>query len=257
VTVTCEVADRIAVVTISDPRTHNALDEDGVRGLADAWARIRDDEDVLVGVLRGDGDRAFSSGANLKSLLPLLTEGGLPEIVDPDGPVFAKFVLAKPMVAAVRGICVAGGTELLQATDIRIASHDAVFGLPEPRWGLLPVGGSTVRLARQIPYCHAMEILLTGELIDAETALRIGLVNRVVASAEVDERAMEVARRITKNGPVAVQAIKRAVLESWGLPLPEAYAVESAAGRRVFASADAVEGPLAFTEKRAPRFEGR
>ncbi len=256
-TVTCEVEDRIATVTLSDPATHNALDEAGVRGLGEAWARIRDDDEILVAVLRGDGDRAFSSGANLKTLLPILTDGGLPEIVAPDGPVFAKFVLPKPVVAAVRGICVAGGTELLQATDIRIASHDAVFGLPEPRWGLLPVGGSTVRLARQIPYCHAMEMLLTGELIDAETALRIGLVNRLVDSAEVDGQAREVARKITRNGPVAVQAIKRAVLESWGLPLGDAFAVESAAGRRVFASVDAVEGPLAFTEKRAPRFEGR
>ncbi|HEY8545281.1 MAG TPA: enoyl-CoA hydratase/isomerase family protein, partial [Acidimicrobiales bacterium] len=182
--VTCEVTDRIAVVTLSDPATHNALDEAGVQGLAEAWTRIRDDDEILVAVLRGDGDRAFSSGANLKTLLPVLTAGGLPEIVAPDGPVFAKFVLAKPVVAAVRGICVAGGTELLQATDIRIASHDARFGLPEPRWGLLPVGGSTVRLARQIPYCHAMELLLTGDMIDAETALRIGLVNRLVDSAE-------------------------------------------------------------------------
>lgn len=255
--VNCEVDDGIAVVTLSDPATHNALDEVSARQLADAWIRIRDDDEILVAVLRGGGGDAFSSGANLKTLLPLITDGGMPEIVDPDGPVFAKFVLAKPVVAAVRGVCVAGGTELLQATDIRIASPDAKFGLPEPRWGLLPVGGSTVRLARQIPYCHAMEILLTGELIDAETALRIGLINRVVDHEQVDDAALDVARRIRANGPVAVQAIKRAVLETWGMPLPEAFAIESKAGKKVFESSDAMEGPLAFTEKRSPRFQGR
>src|SRR3954469_6845813 len=184
--VTYERTGAIALITIRNPEALNALDYEMVQQLVSAWHELEADDEAVVGMITGEGDQAFCSGADLKTLLPLITAGGLEdEIIGPTGGTFAKFLVTKPVVAAIRGICVAGGTELLQATDIRIASEDARFGLPEPRWALFPAGGSTVRLARQIPYCRAMEILLTGEMISADEALQIGLVNRVVPSAEV------------------------------------------------------------------------
>lgn len=253
-TVSYERRGHIARISMRRAESLNALTFDDIQQLIDCWRRLEDDDAAYVGILSGTR-RAFCSGADLKTLLPLITSGGLQdEIVGPDGMAFAKFVLSKPVVAAVRGICVAGGTELLQATDIRIASADARFGLPEPGWGLFPAGGSTVRLPRQIPHCRAMEILLTGDPLDAEEALRIGLINRVVASEETEDVAEQIANRICRNGPVAVRAIKRSVLETSGLALPDAFAVESRLARSVFETADAVEGPLAFAEKRVPRF---
>lgn len=256
--VTYECDGAIARITISRPEALNALDYEMVQQLVSAWNKLEGDDDAAVGVITGDGDEAFCSGADLKTLLPLITSGGLEdEIIGPTGGTFAKFLVTKPVVAAVRGICVAGGTELLQATDIRIASEDAKFGLPEPRWALFPAGGSTVRLARQIPYCRAMEVLLTGEFMTADEALRVGLVNRVVPSADVLDVAYGFAERIAANGRVAVQAIKRSVLETSGVPLPEAYAIEARHARRALSTEDSVEGPLAFSEKRKPRFTGR
>lgn len=256
--VTYEREGTIARIVIRRPEVLNTLDYDSVADLCQAWERLASDDAAAVCVLSGEGDDAFSAGADLKTLLPMLTAGGLQrEIVGDTAAAFAKFLIAKPVIAAVRGICVAAGTELLQATDIRVVSEDAQFGLPEPRWGLLPAGGSTVRLARQIPYCRAMELLLTGEMIDAEEALAIGLVNRVVPSAEVDSVAMELAATIAANGKVAVQTIKRSVLETSGLALREAFAIEANHAREIFLTEDAVEGPLAFSEKRAPRFKGR
>lgn len=248
----------IARITISNPAALNALDYDMVQQLVSVWHTLEEDDDAVVAVLTGDGDKAFCSGADLKTLLPQITSGGLEdEIIGPTGGTFAKFLITKPIVAAVRGVCVAGGTELLQATDIRIASEDAKFGLPEPRWALFPAGGSTVRLPRQIPYCRAMEILLTGDFITADEALRMGLINRVLPSAEVMDAAYAVAERIAANGRIAVQAIKHSVLETSGVPLPEAYAIEARHSRRALSTEDSVEGPLAFSEKRKPRFTGR
>jgi enoyl-CoA hydratase len=256
--VTYERTEAIARITISRPEALNALDYEMVTQLVDAWNELEADDEAAVAVITGDGDKAFCSGADLKTLLPLITSGGLEdEIIGPRGGTFAKFLITKPVVAAVRGICVAGGTELLQATDIRIASEDARFGLPEPRWALFPAGGSTVRLPRQIPYCRAMEILLTGDMISAQEALAIGLVNRVVPSGDVLDAAYAVAERIAANGRVAVQAIKRSVLESSGVALEEAYAIEARHARRALCTEDSIEGPLAFSEKRRPRFTGR
>jgi enoyl-CoA hydratase len=254
VTVAYQRRGHVAHITMERRESLNALTYDDILELIQCWRRLEQDDAAYVGILSGTPE-AFCSGADLKTLLPLITSGGLEEeIVGPDGAAFAKFTLSKPVVAAVRGVCVAGGTELVQATDIRIASDDARFGLPEPRWGLFPAGGSTVRLPRQIPYCRAMEILLTGAQLTADEALRIGLVNRVVPSDLVEDEATAMAELICRNGPLAIRAIKRSVLETSGLPLPDAFAVESRLARQVFKTSDAVEGPLAFAEKRSPRF---
>jgi len=172
-------------------------------------------------------------------------------------PLLKGFRLTKPLIAAVEGPAVAGGTEILQATDIRIAAKSARFGVAEVRWGLFPVGGSTVRLRRQIPYTRAAELLLTGRLIDAEEALRIGLIGRVVPDGETLAAAREVAQQIAANGPLAVQAILRSLRETEGLGEKEALAKELEIGWPILSTEDAREGPRAFAEKRKPDFKGK
>ena len=252
-----DIADGVGRLTISRPEALNAIDLDLSLELADAWERMAADDDVRVVVLTGDGDRAFCAGADLKTLLPLILEGGYQEGVGPEGNVFAKAVpLFKPVVAAVNGDAIAGGTELLQATDLRIAVEGARFGLQEVRWALFPAGGSSVRLARQIPYCLAMEILLTGRLIDAAEALEYGLINKVVAREDFDAAVEEMVARLLRNGPVATEAVKEAVLATQGLTLPEAFKKESELSKRVFETEDAHEGPRSFIEKRDPVYKG-
>jgi enoyl-CoA hydratase len=167
------------------------------------------------------------------------------------------FPLYKPVVAAVNGVCVGGGMEMMLGTDLRVAAEGAEFGLAEVRWSLFPGGGSTVRLPRQIAFCHAMEILLLGERVGAHDALRLGLVNKVVPLVELMDAAMGYARILVRNGPVATQAIKESVLRTQGVPTDQAYYIERHLSRYVFDSEDAREGPRAFAEKRKPRYQGR
>jgi len=156
----------------------------------------------------------------------------------------------------VEGPAIAGGTEILQACDIRVAGASARFGVSEARWGLFPLGGSAVRLPRQVPYTVAAELLLTGRHITADEALSIGLIGHVVPDGQALARALEIAEAIAANGPVAVRAILRVIRETEGMPENEAFALEAKVGRAVFASEDAKEGPRAFAEKRRPRFRG-
>jgi enoyl-CoA hydratase len=165
--------------------------------------------------------------------------------------------LTKPLIAAVEGPAVAGGTEILQATDIRVAGESARFGVSEARWGLFPLGGSAVRLPRQIPYTVAADLLLTGRHITAAEALEIGLIGHVVPDGQALDRALEIAEQIAANGPVAVRAILRAIRETEGMPENDAFAAEARIGMAVFGSEDAKEGPRAFAEKRQPQFRGR
>jgi enoyl-CoA hydratase len=165
--------------------------------------------------------------------------------------------LAKPLIAAVEGTAVAGGTEILESCDIRIAGEGAKFGVAEARWGLFPLGGSTVRLPRQVPYTYAMEMLLTGKHLTAEEALRCGLIGRVVPKGEALVEARRVAEQIAANGPLAVQAIKRSVQECLGLPEEEALKKELEIGWPILKTEDAKEGPRAFAEKRKPDFKGK
>ena len=165
--------------------------------------------------------------------------------------------LRKPLIAAVEGPAIAGGTEILQATDIRVAGESATFGVAEVRRGLFPIGGSTVRLRRQLPYTIAAELLLTGRTISAHEALAYGLIGHVVPDGTALAKAQEIARAICANGPLAVQAVKRSLQETEGLPEGEALKIELEIGMAVFATEDAKEGPRAFAEKRPAQFVGR
>lgn len=258
--VTVERDGPVAVVTINRPHALNAISPAVQVGLADAWAEIRADRGVRVAVLTGAGTRAFCSGADLKLLVPLLTGAREPvddadrRVLSGERPVFSD--LGKPLIAAVNGDAVAGGMELVQAADIRVAAEHARFGLQEVRWGLFPAGGSTVRLPRQVPSAVAMELLLTGELISAARAYEIGFLNRVVAAGDAVDAAVGIAKRVASNGPLAVQAVRESARANIAAQEPQLLAIEAAYAARVFASSDAIEGPRAFLEKRAPRFEG-
>lgn len=251
----------VVTVVMNRPATRNAMDLQMLARMADAWQEIDSDPSVRVAILTGAGGH-FSSGSDLKAM-----SSGFEDPVwsprfrqDPDlhwKAFLRHYRLKKPLIAAVEGTCIAGGTEILQATDIRIAGESAKFGIAEARWGLFPLGGSTVRLQRQIPYCRAMDILLTGRHIPAREALEIGLIGRVVADGQALSAAREVALQIAENGPIAVQAIKRSVLATQALPEKEALALELEIGQPVFETQDAKEGPAAFVAKRKPDFKGR
>jgi enoyl-CoA hydratase len=190
-----EPREHVALITLNRPEARNALSPEVVVRLAGAWERVRDDESIRAAVVTGAGDRSFCAGADLARLIPLITGARQPEddwdhalMKDPalsDRALLRDFDPVKPVIAAVNGFAIAGGMEMLQGTDLRVASENARFGLQEVKWGLFPMSGSTVRLPRQIPYAAAMEILLTGDLIDARRAYELGLVNRVVPQAEV------------------------------------------------------------------------
>lgn len=252
--VTYEVDGHVAVVTLDRPARHNSMTLAMTRELADATAEARRDEVVRAVVLTGAGEKAFSAGGDLAELIPRLSAGHLDVLFpDPTRRFFSD--LYKPVVAAVSGICIAGGLEILLGTDIRIAAEHAVFGLAETRWGIVPGGGSHVRLPQQVPWAIAMQILLTAEPVDARRAYEAGLVNEVLPGAQVLARAMEVARGIARNGPLAVQGAKEIAVRALGNE--PWFALEQDITRRVLTSADAKEGPRAFTERRAPVYEGR
>ena len=256
------------VVTMNRPDRRNALSLEMMEGMAAAWDEANADPDIRVVVLTGAGG-AFCAGADLEAMTELAPgdafaagdDDGDTTIADiADGvikPLLKGFLLDKPLIAAVEGPAVAGGTEILQATDIRIAGESARFGVSEVRWGLYPLGGSVVRLRRQIPYTLAADILLTGRHLSAAEAQRIGLIGEVVPDGTALDRAREVAAAIAANGPVAVQAVLQALRATEGVSEREAMRIDSQIGMAVFASDDAREGPLAFMEKRTPQFTGK
>lgn len=249
-----------AVVTMNRPEAKNALSLPMLVGMADAWEEIDGDDEIRCAVLTGAGG-TFCSGMDLKSMSGPDAERYRERTqADPDlhwKALLRHYQLRKPLIAAVEGWAVAGGTEILQATDIRVAGAGAKFGVFEARRGLFPLGGSTVRLRRQIPYTVAMDLLLTAREVSAEEALRIGLIGRVVPDGTALDEALAIADVIGANGPLAVEAIKRSVRETDSLPEPEALKVELEIGMPIFATEDAAEGQRAFAEKRPPVYRRR
>jgi len=261
-----DVDAHVLTVTINRPDKKNAVNAEVLCGLNDAWHRLDADDDLRVAILTGAGGN-FCAGMDLGVINSLLS--GKPpadefeqRLKDDAGIIFNGWLKTyrptKPVIAAVEGYALAGGTEILQGTDIRVAAAGATFGVTEVQRGLFPMAGSTVRLPRQIPYTLAVEMLLTGDSHSAAECLRMGLIGHVVADGQALAKAREIAARIAANGPLAVRAILKAIRETANMDEKDAFdQKEMAIGLPVFASADAKEGPKAFLEKRKPVFTGK
>lgn len=252
----------VLIVTMNRPDRYNAMTLAMFARMADAWREASEDDDIRCCVLTGAAGN-FSSGMDLRAM-----SGDVAATDDYDvdarmaedsGFIYDGLLKTnrptKPVVAAVEGNAIAGGTEILQGTDIRVAGESARFGVSEVRWSLYPMGGSAVRLARQIPYTEAADILLTGKHLTAAEAKSLGLIGHVVPDGSALDRAVEIAQTIAENGPLAVEAVLKTLHDTQGMTEPEAFEYEQAYGSAVFQSADAKEGPKAFAEKRTPDFK--
>lgn len=238
----------VATVRINRPDKLNALTLAMYDDLGRAFHEIKDDAEIRAVVLTGAGERAFCVGADLTESIPALASNRMD--ISAWDPAHIKFPgFYKPVVSAIRGMCMGGGFEIMLATDIRIASNKAVFQLPEPKHGFVPAGGTLVRLVRQIGYAHAMEIMLTAERFSAQDMLARGVVNQVCDDDQVEARAFEIAGKIAALSPGAVQTIKEAALTLQDLPLADAFAAEAVLGQRTFTSEDAKRGLAAFANR--------
>jgi len=260
---TVEKNGSILVLTMNRPNRQNAMTLPMFARLADAWEMIDEDLDIRVCILTGAAGN-FSSGMDLRSLSgdsENTDDYDVNKRMEEEGSDFIYKGLLKtkhprvPLIAAVEGNAIAGGTEILQGTDIRVAGKSAVFGVSEVKWSLYPMGGSAVRLARQIPFTEAADILLTGKHITAEEAKNLGLVGHVVDDGNAMDKSLEIAETICQNGPLAVEGVLRTLRETTGMTEEEAFEFEDPIGKEVFASQDAKEGPRAFTQKRPPEFK--
>jgi len=262
--VVVEREEHVLVVTLNRPEKRNAVNSEVMCRLYDAWVELDRDAELRAAILTGRGE-TFCAGMDLAEIGKLRsgeTDSPWLERVrrEPQviyGAWLKTYRPTKPVILAAEGFARAGGTEILQGTDIRVAGESARFGVTEVQRGLFPMAGSTVRLRRQIPYAVAAEMLLVGEDLTARRAWELGLVNHVVPDGQALVRAREIAHRIAANGPLAVQGILATLRETETLPEAQAFEIEQKHGMRVMSSEDAAEGPRAFLEKREPRFRGR
>jgi len=253
-----EAADRVATITLNRPEALNSLDPESLFELNDAFQRANAEAEVRVVILTGTGGKAFCTGSDLKKTMPPKESFaeltfGRPKWLYP----FAGMEIDKPTICAVNGYALAGGMELALACDIRIASTNAQFGQSEVRVGSIPAAGGTQRLPRTIGRSDAMLMMLTGNSISAEEALRIGLVSRIVPPGDLIAVAREIALRIAENAPLAVRAVKRLVGDGMDMPLFAAIQAEQFALGLLRDSEDRLEGRRAFQEKRKPNYQGR
>ena len=241
-----DVADRVATVTLNRPEAMNALDPETIAALHEVWVEIRDNPDVWVAIVTGTGGKAFCAGADLKKTIPNR----------PGAEGQENWRTFQPNAAPASTAESNSGLTLLSACDIRVASQDATFGLPEVKRGILPTLGATQRLIRQLPFAVAMEVLLVGDPLNAEDALKYGLVNKVVAKADVMSTAREYAAKFLSGPPLTQRAIKEAAIRSRNMPLDEGMRLEELLSNLVRRTEDFKEGPKAFAEKRPPVYKG-
>ncbi len=245
-----EQRDRILIITINRPQAKNAVNAAVSRALADAMDRLDGDAGLSVGVLTGAGG-SFCAGMDLKAFAR-----GENVVVEGRGMGFTERPPAKPLIAAVEGYALAGGTELALATDLIVASKESAFGIPEVKRGLVAGGGGLLRLPQRIPYAVAMELALTGDNLPAVRAHELGLVNVLAEPGHALDAAIALAEKITANGPLAVAATKRIIVESRSWAPDEMWRAQTKILMPVFSSNDAKEGAVAFAEKRPPKWTG-
>lgn len=244
-----EPIPHVGRITLDNQPRYNAMTRDMMAELARLWDELESSTHRCI-IITGAGEKAFNAGADLSG--DLSAEEDKARIIN--RALLKTSTFRKPIVAAVNGVCAGGGVELLLATDIRIAATHARFGLPEVKWSIYPFGGATVKLIRQIGYVHAMDLLLTGRLIDANEAARLSLVNRVVAADAVMDQALETAASIARNSPSAVQAVKHQISTTIAEHALTREALDQELGDQVRAGPDFEEGVSAFKEKRDPRY---
>jgi len=259
-----EKEGHVLVVTLNRPEKKNAVNSEVMCRLYDAWVQLDAEEELRVGILTGRGD-TFCAGMDLSEIGKMrsgVSDNPWMERVKKEphviyGAWLKTYRPTKPVILAAEGFARAGGTEILQGTDIRVAGENAKFGVTEVQRGLFPMAGSAVRLRRQIPYAIAAEMLLAGEDLPARRAYELGLVNHVVPDGQALAKAKEIAQRIAANGPLSVKGILATLRETEAMPEDAAFAIEQKYGMQVMTSQDAAEGPRAFLEKRKPVFQGR
>jgi enoyl-CoA hydratase/carnithine racemase len=245
---------QVEILTINRPEVRNAINADVSRAMSLALDELADDDDCSVVVLTGSGEKAFSAGMDLKAFASgegesiMSAPGGFAGIVHRSFP--------KPIIAAVNGAALAGGCEIMLSCDLAVASEHATFGIPETKRGLIAGAGALIRLPNRVPLAIALELALTGEPIDARRALELGLVNRVVPADRLIEEAVALATLISDNAPLAVRWSKKVMLRALSVPEEEAWKVNTEAMGAVFSSTDALEGSVAFAEKRKPNWQG-
>lgn len=251
-----EVQDRIARITINRPEAMNAMDAEVYAELSKAWIDVRDNPEVWVAIVTGAGEKAFTAGADLKSMIPRQREKADFWLTQKDMILNRGLEVWKPVIAAVNGYCLAGGLELALGCDIRIASTTAAFGCPEVRWAILH-GFGAMRLPQTVGMSVAMEMLLTGERITAARAYEIGLVSRVVEPAALLPTAEQIAQKISANGPLAIKITKELAWRGLHEHPDDMLRFYAAVTALIHETEDAKEGPRAFSEKRTPTFENR
>ena len=252
-----EVKNHIAYITINRPEVMNAMDPETYEELSQSWIEVRDNPEIWCAIVTGAGNKSFSAGADLKKTIPKEPERWELWQTQNEQILNRGLEVWKPVIAAVNGYCLAGGMTLLMATDIRIAVENATFGLSEVKRGILPGNGGTQRALRQLPYPVAMWLLMSGETMSADDALKYGIINEIVPANTLMEEAEKRASIICKNGPLAVRAIKELAVKSQYMPLEQGLRMESMMQSLLKTTEDALEGPRAFAEKRQAEFKGK
>lgn len=248
-----DVQEGIARITFNRPAKLNAMTLAMYDELGAAFKTAGEDDRVRVVILTGAGDRAFCAGADLKESIPALARNEI-DISAWDAAHIKNLNVDKPIICAINGLCMGAGFEIMLATDLRIAASTAVFSLPEVSLGIVPAGGTLVRLVRQIGYAAAMEILMTADRFSSEHLLRVGVLNRIVAPEQLSETATQWAQRLVRLSPTALGVVKQSVRELGELPLQEAFRREAVLGQLAFTSADAKRGLAAFAAGKKVEF---